>query len=239
VPIAAQSPIRVEQLWRYPVKSLAGERLPALELDARGPRFDRGWALVSPEGFLASGKDSRRFRRVPGLLHHRSAMDGDLPVVTLADGRAARAGTPELDALLAYVAPPGWVLRREAEVPHHDAAPVHLVTSATLAALSAAAGEPVAAARLRPNLLLAAGGARFAEEAWVGRTLRVGEVVLRIREPTERCVMVGHAQGALEARPRLLRTIGRVNRACAGVYADVVTAGRVAEGDVAELDPPA
>jgi MOSC domain-containing protein YiiM len=47
--------------------------------------------------------------------------------------------------------------------------------------------------------------------------------------------MVGHSQAALESRPKLLKTIGRVNSACAGVYAQVITPGDVSEGDTALL----
>jgi uncharacterized protein YcbX len=232
------SAMRITELWRYPVKSLAGERLAAVEVDARGLKGDRLWALVDPDGGIASGKTTRRFRKVPGLLHHRSHLDGDRPVVTLADGRVAHADTPELDQLLAEITPPGWRLQREGRTPHFDAAAVHIVTTATLATLSEMVREPVPLRRLRPNLLLRIdnAGAGYPEDRWVGRTLHVGTVTLRITERCERCVMVGHAQRKLQARPTLLKTIGQVNEACAGVYAEVITPGQLTKGDTATLD---
>lgn len=231
------SAMRLAELWRYPVKSLAGERLAAVQVDERGLAGDRQWALVGPDGGIASGKATRRFRKVPGLLHHRSHLDGNRPVITLAEGRAASAGTPELEELVAEITAPGWRLLRESRTPHQDAGPVHLVTTATLATLSAAAGDHVPLQRLRPNLLLELDDdAPFPEDDWPGRTLRVGSVVLRVVARCERCVMVGHAQAELEAEPALLKTIGRVNEACAGVYAEVLEPGQLSEDDAVTFD---
>jgi uncharacterized protein YcbX len=228
--------VRLVELWRYPVKSLAGERLIAVAVDARGIEGDRAWALVDPDGCIASGKTTRRFRAVRGLMQHRSHLDHRQPVITLADGRSARADTPELGALVAAIAPPGWSLQREDRTPYFDAGAVHLVTTAALATLSRLAGDHVPVPRLRPNLVLDVGhAAPFPEDAWLGRTLAIGTVKLRIMERTERCVMVGHAQAALDARPKLLKAIGRANNACAGVYAEVLVPGTVTEGDIANL----
>jgi uncharacterized protein len=228
--------VRLAELWRYPVKSLAGERLHRVTANRRGLDGDRLWALVDPDGGIASGKTTRRFRRVPGLLHHRSHLDGGEPVVTLADGRSARAGSAELDALVAEIAPPGWSLQREDRTPHLDAGPVHLITTATLSSLSEAAGETIPVERLRPNLLLEVDHtAPFPEDEWLGRTMLIGGVELRILDRTARCAMVGHAQSVLEGHPTLLKIIGRINRACAGVYAEATIPGVLNEGDIARL----
>jgi len=109
---------------------------------------------------------------------------------------------------------------------------VHLVTTTTLATLSEVVGEAVPMQRLRPNLLVDLDHAgRFPEDDWLGRTLRLGTVELRVVDRCERCVMVGHSQAALESRPRLLKTIGEVNDACAGVYAEVTVPGKLGKGD--------
>jgi len=68
---------RVASLHRYPVKSLAGESLAAVEVDARGLAGDRAWAVRDPDGKLGSGKSSRRFRKMDGLLLLSGAYDGD------------------------------------------------------------------------------------------------------------------------------------------------------------------
>ena len=229
----------IAALRRYPVKSLAGEQLDALELDTRGVTGDRLWALVDGEGNLASGKGSRRFRAVRGLMVHAARLDGDAPVVTLADGRSARLGEPAMDELVGAMAGPGWRLAREAAVPHHDAAPVHLATTSTLAALAERVGTAVHPERLRPNVLVDTGSEPgLAEDAWLGRELAIGDVRLRVRERTERCVMVDHVRAGMPGLPGsrgVLKAAGRLNEACAGVYADVVRPGRLRVGDAVVL----
>jgi uncharacterized protein YcbX len=220
---------RVLDLWRYPVKSLAGERCAELELDARGVTGDRLWALVDRDGKIASGKTTRRFRRVDGLLRHSSALgEGGEPIVQLADGRTVAPGP----AVAAELAGPGWRFDREAAVSHLDAGPVHVVTTATLAGLGAADGAIVEPERLRPNVLVESD---VREEEWVGRRLRIGAVELEVTGTTERCVMVGQAQLRLSKRPRLLRTLVEWNDLQAGVYASVVRPGRVRVGEVVDV----
>lgn len=215
-------------LWRYPVKSLRGEALDLVELDARGVVGDRVWALRDADGKLASGKTTRRFRKVMGLMQHSARYEGEEPVVTLADSGEL----PASDDVARRMAGDGWRMAREADVPHHDAAPLHLVTSATLATLAQAAGHPVEVDRLRPNILVDAGAAEgFAEDAWLGRELLIGDARLRVLDRTERCVMPTHAQAGLEPRRRLLKTIGRSNEACAGVYLEVLEPGPIRLGD--------
>lgn len=221
----------VAGLWRYPVKSLSGEYLRSLQFDERGANLDRSWALVNPDGGIASGKTTGRFRKVPKLMLHSSHLDGEQPVLTHADGRSARAGSPEMADLVAEIAGPGWSLAPENSVSHFDEGAVHLVTSATLAALSAAGGSPVEADRLRPNILIELPGPGFPEEEWIGQLLRLGDVELRVVSRVARCVMVNHPRPSLPLRNDVLKTIGRVNEACAGVYADVITPGVARIGD--------
>jgi uncharacterized protein YcbX len=220
----------VAGLWRYPIKSLAGEPMEALSFDRRGVELDRLWALADSQGAVASGKTTRRFRKVPGLLCHSGRMQDGVPVIALADGRSARVGTAEAQALVREIAGPEWSIQREGAVPHFDAGAVHIVTTATLATVSAAAHQPVVVERLRPNILIDTGEDGFPEDAWTARALRVGDVELRVLDRTERCVMVNHAQSALPARRDVLKTVGRVNGAYAGVYAEVLRPGIIRLG---------
>lgn len=228
----------VEGLWRYAVKSLSGERLPSLRFDARGVELDRGWALVDDDGGIASGKTTRRFRKVPELMLHSSHLEGELPVITLADGRSARAGSVEMADLVREIAGAGWSLARENSVSHFDEGSVHVVSTATLATLSAAARRPVSADRLRPNVLIRTAATGFPEEEWIGQALALGDVELRVVSRVQRCVMVNHPRPSLRSRSDVLKTIGAVNGACAGVYADVVTPGATRMGDAVTLFDP-
>ncbi|HKN95001.1 MAG TPA: MOSC N-terminal beta barrel domain-containing protein [Thermoleophilaceae bacterium] len=226
----------VSELWRYPVKSFGGERLDSLEIDRRGIVGDRRWALVDPEGKLASGKPTRRFRKVRGLLMHRAQLENGKPLIELADGRSMAVDDPAAGAVAEELAGPGWVFGEEREVPHYDAAPVHLVTSRTLEQLESLVGGEFPSQRLRPNVVIEWDGAPgFAEDGWTGRNIRIGEVELRVVERTERCVMVNHARPGIEHRSDVLKTIGRANEACAGVYAEVVATGRIELGASVEL----
>ncbi len=224
----------VAALWRYPVKSLRGEPLETAAIEPRGVAGDRAWAFVDADGTLASGKDGRRFRRVPGLMMHASRYDGDVPVLELAGGRSVRADDPAIDDAVARLAGPSWRLATGGD--YFDGAPIHLVTTSTLARVSEAAHGTVEPARLRPNIVLDTGDAAgFPEDGWIGRTLAIGDVRLRVVERTERCVMTTQAQDGLPRRPAVLKAIGRANEACAGVYAEVVAAGTAAVGAPARL----
>ncbi|MEV3970271.1 MOSC N-terminal beta barrel domain-containing protein [Streptomyces sp. NPDC050698] len=57
----------MERIWRYPIKSIGGEVLDEAAVDARGLDGDRLYAVWDAEGKFGSGKNTRRFRRVPGL----------------------------------------------------------------------------------------------------------------------------------------------------------------------------
>lgn len=130
-----------------------------------------------------------------------------------------------------------------------DFAPLHLVTSATLARIAEEAGEEVDAMRYRPNLVLRspAGAEPFAENAWAGHVLRVGaEVALEVIVATPRCAVPMLAHGALPARPAALRVPVHLNRVeirglgerpCVGAYAKVIAGGCVARGDAVRLVP--
>jgi uncharacterized protein YcbX len=119
-----------------------------------------------------------------------------------------------------------------------DCAVVHLVTTATLdrlRALSPASRFEVP--RFRPNFVIepANGSAGFIENDWVGRTLTLGGVQLRIDRPCERCVMTTLSQGSLPKDPVVLRTLVQNNGGNVGVYASVVRGGQVRRGDNVEL----
>ncbi|RSD24924.1 MOSC domain-containing protein [Amycolatopsis eburnea] len=226
----------VAALWRYPVKSMAGERLTEVAVGERGLDGDRLYAVRDASGKFGSGKNSTRFRRMPGLHAFAARYDGDVPVVTFPDGRVLP-GTGITTELADALSIPDVELAKEAEIPHHDEAPVHLVTTSSLAWLAERApGVVLDERRFRANVLLDTGSSPDrAEESWVGARVRLGEVELEVLRKAVRCVMVGLPCEDLPAAPGLLKTISEVNDVSFGVQARVVRGGVLRVGDVHEV----
>jgi uncharacterized protein YcbX len=222
----------VAAIRRYPVKSMGGEPLTEAGVETRGLAGDRAWAVVAGDGRLGSGKTSRRFTRVDGLLACTAVYDGATPVITLPGGDVVRAGDPHADARLSAALGRTVTLRPEGAVSHFDAAPVHLCATGAAAAVGLAAGiGPLDPRRLRPNLVVAAD-----TDDWTGARLRVGATVeLIVTEPTERCVMVNAAQEELPADGRVLHAVSDHGDRCLGVYASVARPGTIRVGDAVVL----
>ncbi|MFC8131592.1 MOSC domain-containing protein [Streptomyces sp. NPDC057302] len=212
----------------FPVKSMLGERSERLVVDERGVAGDRLWALRYEDGKLGSGKNSRRFRRTPGMLEYDAVYEGEGPVVTTPDGERLRPGDPRIAELFGA----GVELAREGGTSHQDAGAVSLVGTASLRALGELLGdsEPVDVRRLRKNIVVGT-EEPWIEEDWVGREIAFdGGLRLRVTERIERCVMTTQAQRGLPADSRILKTLTATRGMCVGVYADVVTPGTLALG---------
>jgi uncharacterized protein YcbX len=114
---------------------------------------------------------------------------------------------------------------------------VHILTTSTIDALRRTVpGSRIESRRFRPNLVIHTDGAEgFVENTWVGRTLRIGEVVLQVKQRTQRCVMTTLAQGDLSKDLSILKAIYQNNGGTIGVYAEVVQTGTVRVNDAVEL----
>lgn len=132
-----------------------------------------------------------------------------------------------------------------------DYAPVHILSTATLAAMRAAyPGGTHDVRRFRPNVLVESSGAEPLENRWLGRCLRAGaNVRLDVIDPTPRCVVITLAQDGLPGDPEILRALaahaaapsvtlapGTLLRGTAGVYAAVLEPGTLRPGDTVELE---
>ena len=120
-----------------------------------------------------------------------------------------------------------------------DCAVVHLLTTATLDRLRALYPDGrFEVRRFRPNIVVetANGEKDFVENAWIGRTLAIGDVQLSITGPCPRCVMTTLSQGDLPIDNGILRTAAQHNRANVGVYASVLQGGKVRRGDSLSLE---
>lgn len=207
--------MRVQELWRYPVKSLRGERLECVEVGPRGLEGDRLTRVLGSDGSKLTARTARR------LLELQGGIEDDEPTV---DGHRwdselavrAIAGAAGEDATLAP-------LDR-----HFDSAPTLVVTDGAVAAL----GED--RRRLRPNVLVE-GVEGLAERDWVGRRLRLGAVELLVRERCERCLVTTIDPDTLEVRPGVLSQINSEFEGTMGVYCEVTLPGAIAIGDAVEL----
>jgi uncharacterized protein YcbX len=227
--------MRVASLWRYPVKSVGGERLAAAELEGDGVVGDREWGVRDrAAGVVLTAKEC------PPLLHAGAAVVGDATVVTLPDGTAGEAGTAVLDAAVSDWLGRPLVLERArpGEPAAYDAGftgppgrfvdgwPVHLVSTSTVT------GDDER--RYRPNVVVDAPGEAFLEDGWLDRTVVAGTARLDVRKRCGRCVLITRSQpGVAEDRSRLRRLGPRDLRL--GVYLRVAEPGRVQEGDEVRL----
>ncbi len=129
-----------------------------------------------------------------------------------------------------------------------DYAPVHLITTATLATVGAATGAAPHPRVFRPNLILDTPGlSGYAENDWVGRQLAIGDQLrLEVFLATPRCAIPALAHGQEPGNPQVLRALARTNRiplpgfgpqTCAGVYARVISPGQVRPGDEVSVGP--
>ena len=226
----------IEQVWRYPVKSLGGERVEESAANADGLAGDRVWAVQDEAGRLGSGKNSRRFTRIVGLLDLAARYDDPAapPVVTGPDGSVHPVASGAADRLLTRISGRPVQVRRDTGILHFDEVPFSLVGTGTVDWLGREVPDvAVDARRLRPNLVVRT-AEPFAEERWLDRTVRIGDQVTAVFDRVfTRCVMVGMAQPGLPESNDVLKSIGkREDRpVCLAVGGRIVTPGVIRAGD--------
>jgi len=205
----------VAQLWRHPVKSLQGERLETVTIDSRGVVGDRAWGVRDvATGALLSAK------RDPRLLLASARVRGE-SVVVAAPGTGPAVGTAAEAALSDLVGRPVRIeLAPEVGPQYVDEAAVHLLTVEALGSWDVR--------RFRPNILL---DTSLDLDELVGERITVGSAVLEIDKRTRRCAMTTAEQPGLAKDVGVLRTLARHRQLCHGVYAHVVTPGRIGAGD--------
>jgi uncharacterized protein len=217
-------------LSRYLVKSMAGETLVEASVGWHGVAGDRRWAFVRP-GMENDGFPWLTGRQLPAMAHFQPRLvdparpDASAAVVRTPSGAELDVADPALTDLLGA----GVRLIRQ-DRGAFDTFPLSLITSQTIAAI----GADLDPRRFRPNFLVDA-DAPFAEDDWVGRTLRIGEARIRIDKRDGRCMMVNIDPTTLVKDPSVLRTIATERAGCLGVYGTTVEPGRVAVGDTVML----
>lgn len=253
--------MRLVGIWRYPVKSLQGERIAGCAVEADGLHGDRRWGIRDE----TTGKVLTA-RRAPQLLFASAALtpDGE-PVLTLPTGETCHGtGAATDSALSAWLGKPVRLVASSDIPPARaeffedptddtsaaiewtmpagrfvDAFPLLVLTTATLRAAQAL--HPSGrwdVQRFRPNLLVEADGDRWEEDEWYGRSyLGIGDALLRPQEGCIRCTMVTRPQPGVDDDRDVFRTLARHHGARFGAWTDVVTSGIVAAGDDVRVQP--
>ena len=234
----------VKELWRYPGSSLGGEELGALSVDAGGVVGDRLFGLVERSSGKIARPEHSQWNAVPRI--RARLRNGQHPEIATPDSAWLPVPSPEADqaasAYLGFDAAIRLYSDEGARPPHegplavnrYKPAPVHLLTTASQARLEALHPSGKAdVRRFRPNILveMAPREGAFPETEWIGQTLQVGALRLRISEAARRCGFTVIAQDGVAHDPGILRSLVRFNKHNMGVYCTVEQAGTLAVGD--------
>ncbi len=227
--------MRIQQLWRFPVKAMGGEQLPRVELDQRGLVGDRWFAIHTEDGRLACGKDGRRFRQHDEVFDFRAQTE-ESDVVVHGRGGQWMATDPALEETLSAATGAPLRIRPEGDAPHHDAMPVSIIGTASLDWCARELGADAIANRLRVNLVVET-EEPFIEETWLGSQLSVGSVVLDVIRRNTRCRVIDLDQNGAGSSTRWLKPLGQAREAKIAVYANVAQPGQIALGDEVVVTP--
>ena len=233
---------RIEAIFRYPVKSMGGERLADAELGWHGLEGDRRLAFRRLEdrgGFpwLSAGKLPDLIRFAPFRRDDDGAR-GELPT---------HVRTPEGEELAVFgddlAAEVGRRHGSPVQMMHlkhgiFDDASLSVIATDTVEEIGRLAGRSLDVRRFRPNVvvrLLRPGP--FQEDAWVGGALSFGDggdgdnapaIAVTLRDV--RCSMVCLDPDSAVSAPEVMKAIVRANQNCAGIYGTVTRGGRLAVG---------
>jgi uncharacterized protein YcbX len=229
---------RVVGLWRYPVKSMAAERLSDAEVSWHGFSGDRRWAFirdgVTQSGFpwLTLRERSDMNRYLPSFVEPAQP-DTSRTVVRTPSGAVFEVADP---ALAAELCPGGArVIRQDRGV--FDTFPLSLITTHTLSRLGESVGTRLDVERFRPNILVEpTNEAAFAEDGWVGCILRIGGLRMRVDKRDGRCAVITIDPLTSERNPAILRTVAQERQGCVGVYGSTVQPGRIALNDAVIIE---
>ena len=231
--------MKVHEIWRFPVKSMGGERLDAVDVARPGLAGDRGFALFDTEtGFGLTA------RRMPELLFASAALRPDGSVaVTLPDGSEGADDAAISDWLgravtLRSADEPGSRRYENPEDFEHeegswepfDGSPgaFHDAADASFSLLSLGTIGSWDRRRFRANLVVDGEG----EDELVGQRVTVGSAELDVRARIDRCVMVTRPQpGGVERDLDVLRRIHREHGGELAVGGLVASPGQIRVGD--------
>jgi len=235
---------QVEAIFRYPVKSMRGERLQEAELGWHGLEGDRRLALrrMNDRGgfpWLTASKLPEMVLVAP--LRREGAVPGELPThVRTPDGEEM----PIFDEDLATevgrrLGAPVEMMKMKHGI--FDEASISVIASDTVSEIARLAGQSLDVRRFRPNVLVRlVRSIPFQEEEWLGGVLSFGEgdgaAAIAVTMRDVRCSIVNLDPDSASSAPEVLKAVVRVNQNCAGIYGTVTRTGRLAVGQSIFLD---
>lgn len=208
----------LKEIWRYPVKSMAGEKIESASLTVEGIAGDRiVQARGQRGGFVTS-------RTKPGLLGHKGSTAPDGSV--LVDGQQWR--DPQVARNVELAAGPGVTLGQYDGPERFDILPLLVGTDGAYQHLG------LDYRRFRPNLVI--GGVEgLAERSWEGKRLRIGTTVIAMADLRGRCVMTTYDPDTLQQDLNVLRKVAREFDGTFNLNTAVHTPGTIHVGDEVEL----
>lgn len=212
--------MKLQEIWRYPVKSMAGEMLHTAGVSDAGVAGDRILQVRNPAGRVVTS------RTRPLLLRH-TAITGESGEV-LVDGRAWEAEEVARDVEAA--AGPGARLYPSDPAHRFDILPLLIATDGMIATVG------YDRRRFRPNLLIS-GVEGLGERAWEGRRLRIGQAVIGMEDLRDRCIMTTFDPDSGRQDLGVLRRIQQEFDGKLGLNSFVIEPGTISVGDEVELLP--
>ncbi len=254
---------KVDSLWRYPVKSMRGEELDEAFAGFSGIYGDRLFAFKSsgsPEGFpYFTAREQRRLLLYRPRFRHPdkaarpinlteaekmganpiSADFAELMVdVETPDGKTLAVNDPVLiDMIRADIDQKHQLTLMRSERALTDCRPVSVFSLQSARQLAEETGTAMDKRRFRANVYVDLASAQgFAENEFVGKTLRIGpKVVVTVLERDARCVMITLDPDTGEKTPAILKKVAQAHEGMAGVYGAVMLEGMLHKGDPVEV----
>lgn len=236
----------VAGLWRWPVKSMAGERVLALRVDGRGAGGDRTHALFHEHKGVRKPLTAREAPRMLAWqaaypFNRDGALDPREPpyaTVTAPDGHRFTWGDPRLRGALEQDLGRPVELVRDVDGIQDLERSLLITTAASLQALGEELDGPIDLRRFRTNVHLDLDAPPWAEPGWEGGEMAfAGGVRVKLLHPCERCVIPTRDPDTREKWPTVLRHLTAHHDMAFGVNARVVTGGRIAAGEAVEVRP--
>jgi uncharacterized protein len=231
---------RVFEITRYPVKSMAGERLSVAEIDWQGLEGDRQYGFVR-------GANTTRFpwftaRDHSDLVRYRATYDDpDNPrtsPVTIMTPEGARHSVNDpalVEAMSAAAKQPLSLI--QLGIGAYDLMPISIMTTTSLANLNAAHGMPINRRRFRANIVVESD---FLESEWSGQRIQIGDgddsAALLMAYPAPRCAMITIDPDTARRDAKILRTVAHRFANAFTMYASVARPGIAREGDILRME---